>query len=264
MQPFDYHRPATLDDALALLREHDDGKLLAGGQSLLPAMKHDLAAPEALISLRDVAELREISPDGDGVRVGAMATHAAVAASELVQKRIPALARMASRIGDPQVRHRGTLGGSLAHADPAADYPAALVSLRATVVTSEREIAADDFFEGMFMTALGEGEVITAVRFPRPQCAAYAKFASPASKYALAGVMVARHADEVRVAVTGAGRSVFRAPEMEAALADDFRPGALDGIAVSSDGLTSDVEASADYRAHLVGVMARRAVEACR
>jgi carbon-monoxide dehydrogenase medium subunit len=262
MQSFEYHRPTSLAEATSLLA--DGASLLAGGQSLIPAMKHDLAAPSALVSLRDVPELSGIEADGDGVTIGAMTTHAEVAASADVRSAIPALSRLAADIGDPQVRNRGTIGGSVAHADPAADYPAALVGLGATVVTSKREIAADDFFTGMFSTALEAGEIVKAVRFPRPECAAYAKFASPASKYALVGVMVSRGAYGVRVAVTGASPSVFRQAEMEAALAEDFSVGALEGLAQSPDDLVSDLEAGAEYRAHLVGVMARRAVESCQ
>lgn len=263
MQSFEYHRPSSLADALSLL-DGGERSLLAGGQSLIPAMKHGLAAPSALVSLRDVEELKGIDASADGVTIGAMTTHDEVAASAEVQSAIPALATLAADIGDPQVRNRGTIGGSIAHADPAADYPAALVGLGATVVTDEREIGADDFFTGMFSTALEPGEIIKAVRFPVPDCAAYAKFASPASKYALVGVMVSRGAGGVRVAVTGASPSVFRQAEMEAALAGDFSAGALDGISQSPKKLVSDVEASAEYRAHLVGVMARRAVESCK
>jgi len=263
MQSFEYHRPSTLAEAVSLLQT-SGGSLLGGGQSLLPAMKLELAAPPALVSLRDVAELRRVTKEAGSVTVGAMSTHADVAASHVVQEAVPALAALAGEIGDPQVRNRGTIGGSVAHADPAADYPAALVGLGATVVTNERTIAADEFFKGMFRTALKRGELIKAVRFPVPECAAYAKFASRASKYALVGVMVAKTAEGVRVAVTGAGPSVFRQRDMEAALEKDFAVGALEGVAQSPDGLVSDLEASADYRAHLVGVMARRAVESCK
>lgn len=263
MQTFEYHRPSSLADALSLLKDGDSAAL-AGGQSLIPAMKHDLAAPSALVSLRDVEELRSIRVEGDAVTIGATATHAEVAASAEVRSSIPSIAELAGDIGDPQVRNRGTIGGSVAHADPAADYPAALVGLGATVETDRREIGADDFFTGMFTTALEPGEVIKAVRFPVPECAAYMKFASPASKYALVGVMVSRGAGGVRVAVTGASTSVFRQSDMEAALAADFSASALEGIDQSADALMSDLEASAEYRAHLVGVMARRAVESCR
>ncbi len=264
MQSFHYERPVSLNEVLAFLRGAEGAKLLAGGQSLIPAMKQDLAAPAGLVSLRDVAELRGIRAANLHVEIGAMATHAEVAASPEVRKAIPALAAMAEGIGDAQVRNRGTLGGSIAHADPAADYPAALVALGATVVTDRREIPADDFFRGLFTTALEGDEVVVSVRFPIPECAAYAKFASPASKFALVGVMVARGADGVRVAVTGAGRSVFRQAEMEGALEGNFAPESLDGIVQSAQGLNSDLEASAEYRAHLVGVMARRAVAACQ
>lgn len=263
MQSFEYHRPSSLAEALSLLTA-GEGSLLAGGQSLIPAMKHGLAAPSALVSLRDLTELKGVEADGDRVTIGAMTTHAEVAASPEVQSSIPALASLAGRIGDPQVRNRGTIGGSVAHADPAADYPAAVVGLGATIVTDKREIEADDFFTGMFTTALEPGEIITAVRFPVPDCAAYAKFASPASKYALVGVMVSKGTGGVRVAVTGASPSVFRQSDMETALAGDFSASALEGVTQSTDSLVSDIEASAEYRAHLVGVMARRAVESCR
>jgi aerobic carbon-monoxide dehydrogenase medium subunit len=262
MQTFEYHRPSSLAEALSLL-EKSGGSLLAGGQSLLPAMKLDLAAPSALVSLRDVPELRGIKKEKGAVVVGAMATHAEVAASKDIRAAIPALATLAGEIGDPQVRNRGTIGGSIAHADPQADYPAALVGLGATVVTNKREIAADDFFTGMFSTARKADEIITAVRFPIPECAAYGKFASPACKFALVGVMVAKTPDGVRVAVTGAGHSVFRQKEMERALSKDFSAKAIDGIEQDGKGLASDLEASAEFRAHLVGVMARRAVESC-
>lgn len=263
MQSFEYHRPSSLAEALSLL-EKSGGSLLAGGQSLLPAMKLDLAAPPALVSLRDVSELKGVEKKDGQIVVGAMTTHAEVAASGDVQSEIPALAALVGAIGDPQVRNRGTIGGSIVHADPQADYPAALVGLGATVVTNKREIPADDFFTGMFSTARASDEIVTAVRFPVPECAAYAKFASPACKFALVGVMVAKAADGVRVAVTGAGPSVFRQQDMEVALAKDFSAKALDGISQSADGLVSDLEASAEFRAHLVGVMARRAVESCR
>ncbi len=263
MQSFEYHRPSSLAEALSLLGK-SGGSLLAGGQSLLPAMKLDLAAPSVLVSLRDVDELRGIEKGKGEIVIGAMTTHAEVGASDVVRSAIPALSDLAGRIGDPQVRNRGTLGGSIAHADPAADYPAALVGLGATVVTNAREIAADDFFKGMFATAKAADEIVTAVRFPVPECAGYAKFASPACKFALVGVMVAKATDGVRVAVTGAALSVFRQKDMEAALTKDFSAAALDGISQDAGGLTSDLEASAEFRAHLVGVMARRAVESCR
>lgn len=263
MHDFNFHRPATVADAVAALKSADEGKLLAGGQSLIPVLKLDMAAPSDLISLAKIDELRGISEDGGAVVIGAGTTHAEVERSDLVRDKIPALASLASQIGDPQVRNRGTLGGSIAHADPAADYPAAVVGLAATVVTDRREIAADDFFQGLFETALAADEIIVSVKFPIPERAAYAKFASPASKFAVVGVMVAETGGGVRVAVTGAGASVFRASEMESALAKSFEAEALDGISIASDELNADTDASAEYRAHLVGVMARRAVASC-
>lgn len=263
MQSFDYRRPDSLATAVELL-SGGEAKALAGGQSLLPAMKHGLAAPPSLVSLRDVPEMRGmlIVRDG-GLRIGAMHTHAEISTSPEVRGNLPALADMAGAIGDPQVRNRGTLGGSVAHADPAADYPAAVLGLNATIDTNRRRIRADDFFTGMFSTALEPGELIVSIHFPVPDAAAYAKFESPASGYALVGVMVARNRDGVRVAVTGAGMSVFRQEAMEAALTADFSESALDGITQDATGLSSDLEASAEYRAHLVGVLARRAVRAC-
>ena len=253
-----------MDDALGALRGAEGGKVIAGGQSLLPIMKLNLAMPSDLVSLAGVPGLADITDNGDSVEVGAMCTHAQVAGSATVQGRIPALAAMADGIGDAQVRNAGTIGGSVAHNDPAADYPAACVALGATIVTDRREISSDDYFQGMFMTPLEDDEVITAVRFPVPARAAYAKFANPASKYAVAGVMVADGPAGLRVAVTGAsGDGVFRAAEMEAALEDSFSADAVAGIAVSTDGMLSDTAAGAEYRAHLVTVMAKRAVEAC-
>ena len=263
MQDFAFHRPSSLADAVAAMQGAEDGKFMGGGQSLLPVMKLDLAAPTEVISLAGLSELAGIRMEGEVLQVGAASTHTEVGESETVRTSIPALAELADGIGDPQVRNRGTLGGSVAHADPAADYPAALVALGATVVTDRREIAAEDFFQGMFATALGEDEIITAVRFPVPDAAAYAKFANPASKYAIAGVMVARFGSDVRVAVTGAGPSVFRAGSFESALSADFAASALDGIGVDPGDMAEDGDASAAYRAHLVGVMAKRAVEAC-
>ena len=253
-----------MDEALAALRGSEGGKLIAGGQSLLPIMKLNLAAPTDVVSLAGVPGLADIGDGGDAVTVGAMCTHAQVAGSAIVQGRLPALAAMADGIGDAQVRNAGTIGGSVAHNDPAADYPAACVALGATIVTDRREIHADDFFQGMFMTPLAEDEVITAVRFPVPARAAYAKFANPASKYAVAGVMVADGPAGVRVAVTGAsGDGVFRVAEMEAALRASFSGEAVAGVSVSADGMLSDTAAGPEYRAHLVTVMAKRAVEAC-
>jgi carbon-monoxide dehydrogenase medium subunit len=267
MKPFELHRPSTTNEALDLLRAHDGAKLLAGGQSLLPVLKLELAEPSDLISLARLAGLKKIEVAGGAVTIGALATHDEVSRSADVAKAIPALGKLAGAIGDAQVRNRGTLGGSVAHADPAADYPAALVALGATVVTDRREIAADSFFTGLFETALERDELVTAVRFPIPRRAAYAKFAHRASKYALVGVMVAELGGAgggtgVRVAVTGAGAKVFRVPAFESALGARLAPEALEGLAVPAAELNSDAEASAEYRAHLIGVMARRAVQA--
>ncbi len=262
MNHFNFHKPSTIADAVASLKAADEGKLLAGGQSLIPVMKLDMAAPTDLISLAGIDELRGIHQDGDAIMVGASVTHAEVEHSALIADKLPALAALAAGIGDPQVRNRGTLGGSIAHADPAADYPAAIVGLGATIKTNQREIAADDFFVGLFETQLEEHELITAVVFPLVKRASYAKFPSPASKFAVVGVMVAETGSGVRVAVTGAGACVFRATAMEAALATNFAASALDGIAIDDDEFNSDLDASAEFRAHLVGVMARRAVAA--
>ncbi len=262
MYQFAYHRPSSVAEAAAALGSADDGTLVAGGMTLIPTMKQRLASPSDLVDLGGVGDLAGISVSGDSVEIGAMTTHAAVAASSDVQSAIPALAKLAGGIGDPAVRNRGTIGGSIANNDPAADYPAAVVALGATIKTNQREIAADDFFTGMFETALEEGEIITSVSFPKAQKAGYAKFANPASRYALVGVFVAQTGGGVRVAVTGAGPSVFRAPDMESALSGNFSAGALDGVSVGADGLNSDIHATAAYRAHLVGVMAKRAVAA--
>ncbi|NIR31359.1 MAG: xanthine dehydrogenase family protein subunit M [Gammaproteobacteria bacterium] len=262
MYEFAYHRPASLDDALKALGGASDGKFLAGGMTLIPTLKQRLAQPSDLVDLGRISELKGIRKEGDSIVVGAMSTHAEVAASTDVREAIPALAKLAESIGDPQVRNRGTIGGSIANADPAADYPAAIVGLGATVHTNNRTIAGDDYFTGLFETALEEGELVTAVSFPVPKRAAYAKFPNPASRYAVVGVMVAETGDGVRVAVTGAGASAFRVPEMEKALGSSFTPDALAGISVPPDELNSDLHASAEYRAHLVTVMAKRAVAA--
>jgi carbon-monoxide dehydrogenase medium subunit len=262
MYPFTYQRPASLADASARLAANADAQLLAGGQTLIPTLRQRLAMPTELLDLGAIDELRGITAAGDTVTVGAMTPHAEVAASADVRQAIPALATLADGIGDPQVRNRGTIGGSIANADPAADYPAGVVGLGATVTTDKREVAADDFFTGLFETALEPGEIIRSVSFPVPEKAGYAKFAHPASRYAIVGVFVAKTGGAVRVAVTGAGPSVFRVTEMEQALLSDFSPGALDGIAVPADGLNEDIHATADYRASLVTVMAKRAVAA--
>lgn len=260
MYDFDYLRPQSLDEAAGLLAKADDGKLLAGGQSLIPVLKQRLAHFSPLIDLGAVPDLARIEKVGDGIAIGALATHDAVATSAVVRGAIPALAALAGMIGDQQVRNRGTLGGSIANADPAADYPAALVALGATVHTNRRRIAADAFFTGMFETALEPAEIVTAVVFPIPERAAYEKFPNPASRYAIVGVFVSKGPAGVRVAVTGAAPSVFRATAMEKALGARFAADALGDVAVTEDGLNTDIHASAAYRAHLVGVVARRAV----
>jgi carbon-monoxide dehydrogenase medium subunit len=262
MKDFEFHKPASVAEAVALLKAKPEAKLLSGGQSLLPVLKLDLAEPTDLISLAGCKELRDIRVDGDRIAIGALVTHDEVHRSEEIAKRIPALAHLAGSIGDAQVRNRGTIGGSVAHADPAADYPAALVGLGATIVTDRRKIAADSFFTGLFETALARDEIVVAVHVPVPKRAGYAKFAHRASKYALVGVMVAETATGVRVAVTGAATYVFRVPPMETALAASWAPDAIAGIAIAPADLVGDPEASAEYRAHLIGVMAKRAIQA--
>ncbi len=257
-----YHRAASVADAAETAAKADDAAYLSGGQTLLPTMKQRLASPSDLVDLSQIAEMQGISVAGDTVTIGAGTPHADVAGSTDVQNAIPALAALAGNIGDPAVRARGTLGGSIANNDPAADYPAACLGLNATIVTNTRELAAADFFEGLFETALEEGEIVTAVRFPVPSRAAYAKFPNPASRYAMAGVMVAQTGDGVRVAVTGAGNDgVFRHEAMEAALGTNWSADALADVSTDADDMLSDMHGSAEYRAHLVGVMAKRAVE---
>jgi len=259
MQAFTYANPASVAEA-ARAAAADGAKLIAGGQTLLSSMKLGLAAPEALVDLGAIADLKGITVSGGVVKIGAMTTHAAVAANAEVQKAIPALADLAGKIGDRQVRNRGTIGGSLANNDPAACYPAAVLGLGATVHTNSRSIAADDFFKGMFETALAEGEVITAVSFPVPEKAGWQKFKQPASRFALVGVFVSKGPQGVRVAVTGAGPGVFRAKELEAKLAANWSAAALAGAKVSADGLNTDLHGSAEYRAALIPVLAGRAV----
>ena len=258
MYAFTYERPATQSGALKLTQS--GGKPLAGGQTLLASLKLRLSAPEQLVDLGAVKELTGIRKEGNALVIGAMTRHADVAESRDVQAAIPALARLASGIGDKQVRARGTLGGSVANNDPAADYPAALLALGATVQTTARQIAADDFFQGLFATALDEGELVTAVRFPIPKRAAYVKFRQPASLFALIGVFVAQTDASVRVTVTGGGNGVFRHAGLEAALSKNFTPEAAAGVPTAESDMTSDLHGSSAYRAHLVGVMAQRAV----
>lgn len=260
MNPFDYHRPQSINEASALLRAGADARFLAGGQSLLPTIKLGLAAPSELIDLSDLSALKGIERQGDRLRIGAGTTHAAVAASAEVRRIIPALAALADGIGDRQVRNRGTLGGSLANNDPAACYPSAVLALAATVHTQQRDIEADAFFQGLYTTALEPDEIITAVSFRIPQQAAYVKFLQPASHFALVGVFVARFADGARVAVTGAANSVFRAAELEAALTARWHPDAARPIRIAESELNSDLHASAAYRAHLIPVLTARGV----
>lgn len=259
-----YHRAGSLAEAADLMGKSDDGKVLGGGQTLLPTMKQRLAAPSDLVDVTRIGELKGIREEGDGLSIGAATTHAEVAASDLVKQKLPGLAMLAGGIGDPAVRHMGTLGGSIANNDPAADYPAALVALGATVVTNNRELAAEDFFTGLFETALDDDEIIVSVKFPGAAATAYSKYPNPASRYAMAGVFVAKTADgSVRVAVTGAGQDgVFRMGEMESALAKDWSPEAVAKISPASDGLLADIHGSAAYRSNLVTVMAKRAVAA--
>jgi carbon-monoxide dehydrogenase medium subunit len=261
MYAFTYHRPATARQAAGLLAKKEEAKLLAGGHTLLPTMKQRLAAPGALVDLAGCADLKGIERKGRNIVIGAMTTHAEVGNSPIVQEAIPALAWLAGNIGDPHVRHRGTIGGSVANNDPAADYPAACLALGATIVTNKRKIVADEFFTGLYETALEEGEIITRISFPLASKAGYAKFRNPASRYALVGVFVAKRGSDVRIAVTGAGEGgVFRWPEGEAALKTRFAPKSLDGVKHTADGINADMHADAEYRAHLIGVMAKDAV----
>jgi carbon-monoxide dehydrogenase medium subunit len=263
MYEFNYHKPTSLDEVANLLSANEEAKIVAGGMTLIPTLKLRLAKPSDLVDLAAITSLRGITDAGDAIVIGAMTRHAEVERSPVVKQGIPALSALAHMIGDPAVRNRGTIGGSISNNDPAADYPAALVALGATVHTTKRQIAADNFFTGMFETALEPGEIVTSVRFPKLQAACYQKFKNPASRYAIVGVFVARTGGGVRVAVTGAGPVVFRVPEMEAALARSFTPEAIKDITIADGGLNSDIHASAEYRAHLVGVMARRAVAGC-
>jgi carbon-monoxide dehydrogenase medium subunit len=263
MHAFEYHRPSSTKDAAALAAKKDEGRYLAGGQSLVQAMKLRLSSPTDLIDLNFIKDLSGIKASGSAVEIGAMTRHADVAGSADVKKAIPALAALAGIIGDRQVRHMGTLGGSIANNDPAADYPGAVLGLGATITTNKRKIEADKFFKGLYETALEPAELITSVSFPVPKRAAYMKFKNPASRFALVGVFVADFGGgKVRVAVTGAGPVVFRQAEMEKALAAKFAPDAVANIKIKADGLNNDLHASPEYRAHLITVMAKRAVEA--
>ncbi len=261
MYDFAYHRPKSVADAVKLLKGNEEARPMSGGMTLIPTLKQRLARPSDVVDLGDVKELVGIKVEGGNVVVGAMTKHGDVATSADVKSNIPALADLAGHIGDPQVRNRGTMGGSVANNDPAADYPAAVVALNATVTTNTGKHAADDFFKGLFETALGDGEIITSISFPKPEKAAYMKFPNPASRYAMVGVFVAKTASGVRVAVTGAGPCVFRVKAMEEALSKNFSSDAIKDIKVPATDLNSDIHGSAEYRAHLVGVMARRAVD---
>ena len=260
MYDFAYQKPGSLADAVAALTSDADAKALAGGMTLIPVLKQRLAKPSTLVDLAKLG-LSGITQSGNTVTIGAMTTHVMVANSAEVKAKFPALAALASHIGDEAVRHRGTIGGSLANNDPAADYPAVVLATGATIKTNKRSITADDFFTGMFSTALEQGEVITAVEFPVPAKAAYEKFPNPASRYAMVGVFVAKTGNTVRVAVTGAGQGgVFRHTDMEKALSAKFSADAVAGISTPVGNMNGDIHASPEYRAHLVGVMAKRAV----
>jgi carbon-monoxide dehydrogenase medium subunit len=261
MYDFAYQRATSVADAVAAIKANPEAKVMAGGLTLIPVMKQRLARPALLVDLAGIGTLKAITAEGGTVSIGALATHDAVATSPIVEERIPALAALASGIGDPQVRNRGTLGGSIANHDPAADYPAAMLALDAAIHTDRRVIAAADFFTGLFETALEPDEIVVRVNIAVPDKAAYAKFDQPASRYALVGVFVARaKGGAVRVAVTGAGPGVFRVPAMEQALARSWSPDAVAGIRVPADGINGDIHGSAEYRAHLVTVLAKRAV----
>ena len=260
MYTLNYVKAKSVKQAAELLSKHSEAKLLAGGMTLLPTLKQRLARPTHLVDIGDLAELQKIEAKGGKLVIGAGVKHHDVATSAVVKKAIPALAGLASAIGDPQVRNRGTIGGSVANNDPAADYPAAVLGLGATVVTTKRAIAADDYFQGMFTTALEEGEIIVRIEFPVPKRAAYSKFHHPASGYAMAGVFIAQTAAGVRVAVTGAGPGVFRWKAAEAALAKSSKPDALEGVKLDSREFNSDIHADREYRANLVRVMAKRAL----
>jgi carbon-monoxide dehydrogenase medium subunit len=256
-----YHRPSSVDEAVALFGKGSESKYLAGGHTLIPVMKQRLAAPSDVIDLGKIKELIGVEASADTVAIKAATTHYDVAQSGPAQKAIPALAYLASLIGDPAVRHRGTIGGSIANNDPNADYPAACLGLGATIITNKRRIAADDFFTGMFSTALEDGEIITKISFPIAKKAAYEKFKHPASGFALVGVFVSKRGSDIRVAVTGAGSNgVFRVKSFEEALKKRFSPKSIEGMTIPADGMNSDIHGSAEYRAHLVAVLARRAL----
>ena len=261
MYNFAFHRPTGLRQATNMLGKLEEAKILAGGQTLIPTMKLRLASPNNIIDLNTVDGLSGIELKGRSIVIGAMTRHVEVANSAEVKEHLPGLAHLASLIGDPAVRHRGTLGGSVANNDPNSDYPAACLGLGATIITTKRKIAADDFFKGMFETALEGDEIITKISFPIAKKSGYEKFRNQASRFALVGVFVSKRGSEIRVAVTGAGSNgVFRVPSFEEALKKRFAPKSLEGLTIPADGMNADIHGSAEYRAHLVGVMARRAV----
>ncbi|MDN3565261.1 FAD binding domain-containing protein [Paeniroseomonas aquatica] len=262
MYDFEYHKPGSIADAVKILSADPDARPISGGQTLLPALKHRLNKPTSVVDLSGIAELKGIRKEGNKLIIGALAKHHEVAESDVVKGAIPALAMMAGTIGDTQVRNRGTIGGSVSNNDPAADYPSAVMALDATVVTDKRRIAADDFFQGMFTTALEPGELLVAIEFPIPEKAGYAKMRNPASRYVMAGAFIAKTGGKVRVAINGAGPGVFRQTEMETALAANWSADAVAGVKQSAEDLNSDIHGSAEYRAHLVTVMAKRAIAA--
>jgi carbon-monoxide dehydrogenase medium subunit len=263
MYEFKFHRPTTVRQAAGLLARNEEAKLLAGGHTLVPTMKLRLAGPKHIIDMSKIEGLSGIEMGGRSLTIGALTKHNDVATSPVVRENIPALADLASHIGDPAVRHMGTIGGSVANNDPNADYPAGCLGLGATIITNKRRIAADDYFKGLFETALEGDEIITKIQFPKPSKAAYVKFPNPASRYALVGVFVSKRGSEIRVAVTGAGANgVFRVTAFEEGLKKRFGPKSLEGLTIPPDDMGSDIHGSAEYRAHLVGVLARRAVAA--
>ena len=260
MYEFNYQKASSIDEAKSFHDTSEEPKYMSGGMTLLPTLKQRLARPSNVIDLAAVPNMSGVEVTSDMVTILARTPHAVVNSNPELQKAIPALAKLAGGIGDPMVRNRGTIGGSTANSDPAADYPASIVGLGATVHTDRREIAADDFFLDLFETALEEGEIITKVTYPIPDRAGYMKFPNPASRYCIVGVMVSQKGSDVRVGVTGAGACAFRVPEMEAALASNFAPESVAEIKISPEGLNEDIHASAEYRAHLVTIMAKRAV----
>jgi carbon-monoxide dehydrogenase medium subunit len=263
MYEFKFHRPTTVRQAAGLLARQEEAKLLAGGHTLIPTMKLRLAGPKHIIDMGQIEGLSGIEMKGRSLSVGALTRHVEVATSPIVRENIPALADLAGLIGDPAVRHRGTIGGSVANNDPNADYPAAVLGLGATVITNKRRIAADDFFKGLFETALEADEIIVRIQFPKPNKAAYIKFPNPASRFALVGVFTSKRGSDIRVAVTGAGANgVFRVKSFEEALKKRYGAKSLEGLTIPADGMSSDIHGSAEYRAHLVGVLSRRAVAA--